>query len=288
MTARYLHYLITRFNIRIESMLTKQLDSIDVSRDEEYLAERFRLFFDYTVPSVVKQNCKDFIWVVLFSYNTPDKFKIRVKELEDCYSFIKIIYVKDGEDSAALLNDYIAENECDFCITSRVDNDDALALSYIEDVRSYAENNHMEKYALIFNNGYQYEEKTGVLSKYHFPKNHFSTLVSPYGEEVDTVLNYGHMKIGEEVYINEIENDKPLWLEIVHETNVSNRMHYKSKDIVTEKDAFEQFGIENKIASGKLNGRLHVLTLIPGNAVRLLRQYGVKKTFVKICGKLKR
>lgn len=288
MTKQYRHYLITRFNIRIASMLTKQLDAIDVSRDEKYLDERFRLFFDYTVPSVVKQTVKEFIWVVLFSDNTPDKFKIRVKELEDCYSFIKIIYVKDDEESSKLLNDFISVNECDYCITSRVDNDDAIALTYIEAVRSYVENNEPEKYALIFNNGYQYEEKSGVLSKYHFPKNHFSTLVSPYEKDVDTILNYGHMDIGEQVPLAEVENDNPLWLEIVHETNVSNRMHHTSKDIITAKDAFEQFGIDNKLIASGFAGKLNALLLIPGNAVRLLKQYGIKKTFAKIFEKLKR
>lgn len=288
MSKSFEHYLITRFNIRIASMLTKQLDVLDVSRDERYLEERFRLFFSYTVPSVINQTNKNFEWVILFSDNTPKKFKGRISELTDQNSFIHIIYVKDDEDSMVLLNNYIMKKKCDWIITSRVDNDDALALTFIDSIQLYVQKHQMEKYALIFNDGYQYEEKTGVMARYHFPKNHFSSLVSQYQPHPDNILNYGHMDIDKKVSLNEVNTVHPNWLEIVHDTNVSNRMHFLLKDIVTGKNEFEQFGIQNKFIAEKRKSIVRGILLKPVNACRLLRQYGIKKTFVKIIGKVNR
>ncbi len=285
---RYKHFLLTRFNIRIASMLTKKLDAIDISRDEEYLEERFRLFFDYTVPSIKGQTVKSFVWLVLFSDNTPDRFKERIRMLEDELDIFKPIFVKDTESADSLLNKELTKYETDICITSRVDNDDALALNFIETVREYVSKNADSRYALIFNNGYQYEEKNGIVSKYRFPKNHFSTLITPYEKEVDTILNYGHMDIQEKVNVVEIDNTSPLWLEVVHGTNVSNRMHTNGDSIVKDSDALQIFGIMSKNIRVPKSAKLYAYFNKPANAIRLIKQYGIKKTIAKVFEKIKK
>lgn len=243
MEAGYKHYLITRFNIRIASMLTKQLDAIDISRDEEYLENRFRLFFSYTVPSVIGQTNKDFKWIVLFSDNTPSKFRDRMRQLTRQYPFIVALYIKDDENSSDILNDYILREKCEWIISSRLDNDDALATTYIESVQQYFSKNGGRKYALIFNDGYQYEEKSRVTARYHFPKNHFSSLLSEYCPIPDNILNYGHMDIDKKIKLKEVNTEEPKWMEIVHGTNVTNRMHFSWKDVITDKSKLAQFGL---------------------------------------------
>lgn len=83
----------------------------------------------------------------------------------------------------------------------------------------------------------------------------------------------------------EIENGSPLWLEVVHGSNVSNRMHCKMKDIITDRNGMELFGIKDiKISQGKAKA----LSNGPRNFVRLINQYGVKGMIKKVIGKLKR
>ena len=78
-------YIITRFNVPIVTMLTKQLDAIDVTTDEKYLDKRFSLFEKYTVPSMLNQTNKDFMWIILFSDKTPAKYQSRMRKIADSF-----------------------------------------------------------------------------------------------------------------------------------------------------------------------------------------------------------
>lgn len=222
------HYIITRFNIRIPSSLTRQLQTIDVTRDEEYLEDRFKLFFEYTVPSVLQQSDKGFVWILMFSANTPQQFKNRIATLERENPFIKTLYIADDENCNDILENYILERHKNIIVTSRLDNDDAIHRDYVKEIHTVILQQEIQEFALIFNNGCQYDETHKFLSKYHFPKNHFSTLVEVGNKDkIKTILRFNHMEIGNNVNTVELNNDIPMWLEVVHATNVSNRMHSK-------------------------------------------------------------
>ena len=78
------HYLLTRFNLPLWNKDKRGL----ATRDEAWLEDRFRLFEQYTLPSVLQQSCKDFTWVVLFDGDTPPVYRERVKGwAERCESF---------------------------------------------------------------------------------------------------------------------------------------------------------------------------------------------------------
>lgn len=268
-------------------MLTRQLDVIDISRDEQYLENRFRLFYSYTVPSVTSQTNKKFEWIILFSDNTPERFKKRVNQLTDQYNFIHALYIKDDENSMDRLNAYILKKKCDWIITSRLDNDDALATSYIESVQEYFTQNEAKKYALVFNDGYQYEEKSGVMARYHFPKNHFSSLLSEYCPTPDNILNYSHMDIDKTILLESISTAYSNWLEIVHDTNVTNRMHFSMKDIVVDNTEFTRFGICGIQVANITKALRRYIMLKPDNLTTLLKKYGIKKAIVKAADKIR-
>ena len=84
------HYLLTRFNLPLWNKDKRGL----ATRDEAWLEDRFRLFEQYTLPSVLQQSCKDFTWVVLFDGDTPPVYRERVKGwAERCENF-KYVPVK--------------------------------------------------------------------------------------------------------------------------------------------------------------------------------------------------
>lgn len=287
MKGSFEHYLLTRFNIRIASMLTKQLDAIDISRNELYLKNRFRLFFTYTAPSVISQTNKNFEWIILFSDNTPEQFKSRMHKLTEKHEFIHVLYVKDNENSTDVINAHILKKKCDWLITSRLDNDDALASTYIDDVQSYYKNHEEKKYALIFNDGYQYEEKSCVMARYHFPKNHFSSLLSEYCSSPDSILNYRHTDIDKAVMLKEVNTDYPNWMEIVHDTNVTNRMHFSIKDVVIKEKESEKFGIYNLKTANMATAIKRSIMLKPDNIRIVFKKYGIRKTTAKIIEKVR-
>lgn len=282
------HYILTRFNVRVISTVTKQLQVIDITNDVDYLENRFRLFFDYTVPSVLNQCDKNFIWILLFSANTPRRFKNVIDELENQNAFIKAIYIADDEDCNDSLKKYIKENSKEVIVTSRLDNDDALHKDYISTIHEYIKENELKKYVLLFNNGVQYEENSRILTRYHFPKNHFSTLIEFNDDKINTILNFNHMEIAKNVNTVELDNTVPLWLEVVHSTNVSNRMHCSLKSLINDKSFLKRYGVINKKIESGLGSKIRILLNGPINLCRLIRQYGIYGILKKAIGKAKR
>ncbi len=289
-TYKYTHYLITRFNVRMDTMLTNQLDQIDITSDEEYLEERFRLFFCYTVPSVIAQTDRNFKWIILLSSNTPEIFKERISKLVISQNDLIVpLYITDNENYLNVLNKYICINtETDIYITSRVDNDDALNVCYIEKVHEFVASHPLSEYALVFDNGYQLNEKNDFAVLYYFPTNHFSSLVSVHDKErIKTVIEFNHMEIGRNFNVINVNNSNPMWLEVIHQTNVTNRMHIKLNSYVLDKNALRCFGLDKQIIEISVFKKIVILCLQRIiNLVRLFEQYGIKKSLKKIVLKI--
>ncbi len=283
----YKHYLITKFNVRREAITATQDDLIDVTTDDNYLKQRFSLFLKYTVPSVNAQTCNNFIWLILFSEHTPEKYKKIMSDIVSEHDNYYAVYVSDYEDSSETTSRILSKENVDWYITSRLDNDDALAKTYIEEIQNIvSEQNNIEKQVIIFKNGYQYDEKRKLLVKYYFPHNHFSTLISK-GDSVETIYKYNHMNIHKSVNLNSYDNKKPMWMEVVHESNVSNRMHIKYNSIIKENDLYEKFGLKNiEIEERLYKHKIYTLLSKPMNLCRITRKYGVRKSVSLIVNKI--
>ncbi len=116
------------------------------TRDEAWLEDRFRLFEQYTLPSVLQQSCKDFTWVVLFDGDTPPVYRERIKDGRKDVKNFKYVPVKS--EYARFYPQVFArwiENDLQGCvqptkvITSWLDNDDVLGCNYIAAVRNDAQ-----------------------------------------------------------------------------------------------------------------------------------------------------
>lgn len=276
------HFLLTRFNVRINTVLTNQLEKIDITSDNNYLTERFRLFFKYTVPSVLAQSDQDFEWIILFSDNTPEKFKEKASKIKGNGCKVTCLYVSDETDYLDVLNEYLVNKGYQWYITSRVDNDDAIEIDYIRDVKKKILSEGKTVKVLSFNNGIQYEERTGFLTRYPFPSNHFTSMLSPWSNRIDNIISHGHMEIAEEYPVININNSVEMWLEVVHESNVTNRMHFKKGNRITDIKIFDKYGLQySELKLVDKNEYLAVCLQGPKNVIRLLRQYGLLKTIKK-------
>lgn len=275
--------ILTKFNLRLSSFKNSRLEKIDVATDENYLKERFRLFETYTVPSIKNQTNQNFIWMVFFSDATPKQYKDRIANIQKEVKQFKPIFLTDKEKLSEKTNQELHKLNSDFYTTIRMDNDDALSINYVGTVVNLINNTPLEKTVFVFNNGCQYDEKHQILSKYHFPKNHFSTMVSKKEPTIDVITNYNHIEIANFIdNLIESENKDPLWLEVVHDTNVSNRTHMKRKDIVYNKAAFSIFGISHKNTSSKTKTIAYLIFQKPLNLIRISTQYNPKMILSKV------
>lgn len=285
----YKHYLITRFNVRINSMKTKQLDKKDICVDPDYLKNRFAIFEKYTVPSVINQTCKNFEWIVLFCYDTPIEFKNKISDMQEKKYFTPI-YIKDDDNQASIISNYIKKDNANGYVISRIDNDDALNVEYIEEVQNYISNTDFDNFVISFPNGIQYELEKKIASKYYFPSNHFLTLCQLSREgDLLNIFDYNHMDISNNFTIKYACENKLLWMEIVHASNITNRMHIKIKDIIKRETILQDYGIKDELLNKKtiINAYFYSIFNYPINAFRLLKMYGLKKVFIKLKEKIK-
>lgn len=281
------HYVITRFNIKFSGTKNKYLSGIDVSCDEEYLSKRFEIFHQFTYPSMKGQVCKNFEWLVFFDTQTPEKYKKIIEECQkDCPEFLPLFIDNDAQFQEAV--DKIFEmSNAEYIATTRIDNDDAVNVRFVEAIQTYIREIGMGRYAFGFSDGIQYDTKRKIASTYHFPLNHFTTMLTPIQTQTQTIYAFNHTKIAENIDFRNVMETEPMWLELVHGSNVSNRMHTKTSLLVKDPKILEQLFCCAIPICLDLKNRLYVVFLAPINGFRLLHSYNFKTFLRKAWNKLR-
>jgi hypothetical protein len=219
------HFIVTRFNLKNVQGFDKYKLSIS---SEEWLATRFLLFEKYCFPSIVKQTCRNFIWFVLFSSDTPEKYLLNIRKYELQFDCFKPVFLDRGTNDhikEALNNEiqkYISISD-KFVITSRVDNDDAFHIEMINEVQKHFEQNHNTFISFIY--GYQFEIERKVIVLANAMNNHFVSKIEKISSGIETVIVHDHTYIDRFGKVNYVNNrNKPLWLEIIHGGNLANNL----------------------------------------------------------------
>ena len=130
----------------------------------------------------------------------------------------------------------------DYLITTRIDNDDMISENYVEKVQNYV-NQNFHKCIISFENGIKYDLITQKKYDYARKDNHFLSMI---GEKNDSILNYNHSKIFDSgIDVEIIKTCKPMWTEIIHESNVHNmvkedyierKFKYNTKILISDYD----------------------------------------------------
>ena len=225
-TPAFDHYVITRFNLKLESHFSRDKNGIP-TRTDKWLERRFDLFETVCLPSLQGQTCREFTWLVLFDRETPEPLKKRVESYREvCPNFIPL-YLETGEPLYVkkILAEKIAmlsKGGVTKIVTTRVDNDDAFHKDMIRDVRSYFALNPEECF-LNFNYGLQFDLEHRVAVKFRYENNHFISLLEKNDQAIETVIFNDHSVIQTVKKVTSVENKhKPMWIELIHETNISN------------------------------------------------------------------
>lgn len=211
------HIILTRFNVLMPGWNSQ------INLDPKWLDGRFTLFEEICLPSVGSQTNQNFDWLVFFDSKTPQKYKEKINSLVKIYAFHPIyVDIFDlSRISTSLFKDYAGEN---MLLTSRLDSDDILATDYVDKLHSIALKQH-NKCVINFDNGailftkhnkrslYQYEDKS----------NPFTSLLEPFKADLSTILAVKHTDLHAFAEVVHVK-DKPMWLQVVHGGNVSNRV----------------------------------------------------------------
>jgi hypothetical protein len=213
---RFHHVILTRFNVRFVE--DPRIASIGL--DPAWLTDRFALFERYCLPSVVAQSVQNFSWILFFDSATPPDFVEKIKELirpyDNVHAFfsskLPISTVQDAVRSVVPAN-------AEWLLTTRLDNDDALHVDFVASVQA----GQTFRRAEVLNFPLGIILSQGRAYRWRDQSNAFISLSEPF-DGFATVLNiYRHVYAHESYPVRQVA-DAPMWLQLVHDNNVSNRI----------------------------------------------------------------
>lgn len=213
---------------------------------DSWLLHRKALFDRYCLPSMRAQTMKDFTWFVLFDQSTPREFTDYIADVAH-----PIRGATRQEMAEAMREVLAAKNKGPVaCVSTRLDNDDALAVDHLAVARSLARSvvNSAEvlgtPHVLNFRSGYELSTETNQLFARNYPASSFFSVVEAPTEPKDLRLASGfhHARIHQSFPTTNIVTIKPMWLIVVHGQNIGNKIKGEKVDAETQGVLRTRFG----------------------------------------------
>jgi hypothetical protein len=138
-----LSYILTRFSI-----FDYNFKGYEITRnnsEEEYydvlfspkrLNYKFNFFEKITLPSILNQTNKNYIWNIYTSEYLPEEYKNKLIELTSPYKEINVYYIKSFKCFYKSIASITKNAEFKYC-TIRLDDDDGLSDNFIENLQKY-------------------------------------------------------------------------------------------------------------------------------------------------------
>jgi len=270
-----IHFILTRFNLKL---WPRDKKGARIDR-EAWIVERMGLFEKYCYPSIKRQSCKEFRWVLLLDDSTPEKIVERLDKLrEECPQMeLCKVPVQYSQHFAELFQKYVQRGmgEADKVLTTYLDNDDALSVDYVERVQAAAAK-CQGRTVLTFAEGCQYFTGMRIATRVSYPNNHFITLVED-AKNARTVYGLGShyfLKAGFDLKITQLEG--LCWTEVIHSDNVDNDVKMTLRThLFKDARAFRAaFGEGFEFASAARN--VFIFKWFPQACGQLIRRIGYK------------
>lgn len=238
----FVHYIVTRFNLPVSS---RPAGESKAACGKEYLSYRFGIFENYCLPSVRRQSCQGFKWIILFDADTPEEFRKRAEgwhlgypNLIPCYLDVDEYGglasddagVTDVDTDVSMLGiteqfvtDTIRSLEAalpDWVLTTRLDNDDALHRGFVRSVQeSFTADPRPVAYDFV--NTYKCVLDERVVYRYQLKNGHFITLAERPDQGFRSVLFCNHLEMDRHVETVHIDKST-IQAELIHGGNVVN------------------------------------------------------------------
>jgi len=212
---RFAHLVLTRFNVPDPGMpRDKQGRPV---RDGAWLAERWRLFETFCLPSMAAQTCRAFRWLVFFDQATPPADRARAQACAERAAFDPV-FVNEMPECVPEVRRRV-DAHVDVLLTTRLDNDDAVAREFIAVVQAAARDRDLAW--LNPPQGYFYAR-----GSVYAARDEASPFVSLAERRAHapwrTVWSAAHQDLAASAGLVQLEAG-PLWLRVIHGRNVSDR-----------------------------------------------------------------
>jgi hypothetical protein len=228
--SRFAHFLITRFNCGLYGSPQRDKQGRFLI-PEDWMKDRFELFERYCLPSVAAQLVQDFQWLVLFDAATPRCHLPRIRSYCKHFPLFVPLWVQTNGDWARkriLLScrSYIINHlrpGTSHVITTRLDSDDALGRRAIGYVQSCFRG--QDSRVVSFVHGYRLRGRE--LCRVRDAVNPFISLIERAADGLATIYLRSNNEWSD---VLPIESD-PTWLEVIHGSNLFNRMSRHDKRV---------------------------------------------------------
>jgi hypothetical protein len=213
------HLLVTRFNLP-----SKGNESLIRAR-EGWLRDRIALFERYCLPSVEAQTNKNFSWLVYFDPASPSWLLDRVKEHERGRAYHPVF--REEVTPAELVvdaSDVIGGTRRAGMMTTNLDNDDGIAADFVERLQAAADPSRRQ--ALYLADGLiRRGDSLFVRVDVH---NAFCSVAEPWDSPMTCWADWHNLL---PVHMPAtVLRGAPGWLQVIHDSNVSNRVRGRLTD----------------------------------------------------------
>jgi len=206
------HVLLTRFNLP-----TPGVESL-VRAQEGWLRKRVDLFETYCVPSVLSQTNRQFHWIIYFDPESPEWLREKIATFEAQRVFSPIF--RESVSPVQLIQDLrtVTGARGATLLTTNLDNDDGLAVDFVERLQQCTPS--APRAAVYLSHGL-------ILSPVdlHLRTDRHNAFCSVREgwDDPSTCWSDWHDLLPRHMPVTEI-GGAPAWLQVVHGTNVSNRV----------------------------------------------------------------
>lgn len=200
------HLIVTRFNID--------------QTDPEWLDHRCRMFERFTLPSVRAQSQEDFRWLLLCDHRTPDEWRDRIRS----YCDHRIFVVEQNWEHTTIpeaIRQFVELSNWQKprIITTRLDNDDAVARSYVAQIREAAENTS-GRFFINCSRGLVWHD--GQIAPMTHRSSPFISCVEDTAD-LKSVYCRGHNQLKRVAPIHQVSQNEPQWMCVCHDWNKLNK-----------------------------------------------------------------
>lgn len=207
------HVILTRFNLPSagrESLIRAQ---------DGWLRNRVALFEKYCLPSIRRQDTNAFKWIIYFDPESPQWLMDWLKTLDEPADFVPVF--RESVSHTDLLADLrtVTGAQSQTLITTNLDNDDAVATDFVSRIQAAVQGHARQ--AIYLANGLILNEPNLYIRRDQ--DNAFCSVAESWNEPMTAWTDW-HNRLHLHMQVNLVEGP-PAWLQVIHGTNVSNRVH---------------------------------------------------------------
>ena len=226
--------IVTRYNVRATFGLGDGSSyAMEDVNDSAWLDERRDLFEQFCAPYVRAQNDQEFTWFVFVDNDMPQQEVDWIIETGKC----EVIRCASQTDGINQIRERITAGY-DMALTLRLDSDDSIAPSFVEQMRAAAETESDaalesgEGRFICFSDGVEHDTRADKWFDREYPGNPFIGFMEPVvsGEPAKLIFHKSHYEIPKFYEGVTIATEGPMWCIRVHGGNVANQVKGSASD----------------------------------------------------------